>query len=171
MTGVRPAEFPVTGHWRDEEAPSLTGSTATLAVGVLNAIVWFRPRLPQGFVAYVDNYDVNGDGSVVEDTALVIPTVQARILLGSLRTINTADTVGIHLMSADPILHLADLGVGNGDLYYDIEFTHVQYAKQTDRPLKNFAIKAPADTTAVSLTSRATVRYPYVALNQHPYID
>lgn len=171
MTGVRPAEFPVTGHWRDIEAAPLTGSSANMTAGVLNAIVWFRPRLPQGFVAYVDNYDVAGDGSVVQDTALVIPAVQARILLGTLSTIDSTDTPGVHLMSADPILHLADLGVDNGDLYYDIEFTHVQYAKTTDRPLKNFAIKAPADTTAVSLTSRATVRYPYVALNQHPYID
>jgi hypothetical protein len=171
MTGVRPAEFLVTGHWRDEEAPSRSGSTPNLTAGVVSAFVTFRPRVPRGFTAYVNNYDVNGDGSVVEDTGLILPGVEARILTGRLSTINAADTPGVHLLSADPVLHLAELGIPDGDLYYDIDFTQVQYARLTGQPLRNFAIKAPPDTTPVSLTSSSTVRYPFVPTTSHPYID
>src|ERR1700712_4621925 len=98
----RPAVFQVSGDWRDYEAPTLSGSTDNLQVQVLTGFVTFSPRVPPGFLAYMDDFDLSGDGSIHRNTGIAFPPIQARIWEGQLATIDVSDTPGMQLVSNDP---------------------------------------------------------------------
>lgn len=50
--------FPVTGDFYNVTDPALSGSTTVPQVQIIEGLVTFRPRLPPGFLAYVDDYIV-----------------------------------------------------------------------------------------------------------------
>jgi hypothetical protein len=47
--------FPVSGDYRNVADPSLSGTTTDPQVQIIEGLVTFYPRLPEGFVAYVDD--------------------------------------------------------------------------------------------------------------------
>lgn len=50
--------FEVTGTWRAVVAPATSGSTNVPVITVVSGTVDLIPRLPAGFLAYVDDYDL-----------------------------------------------------------------------------------------------------------------
>jgi len=48
--------FPVSGDWRNVSDPDISGQTNSPEVEIIEGFVTFYPRLPDGFVAYVDDY-------------------------------------------------------------------------------------------------------------------
>jgi hypothetical protein len=166
VTGVRPAQFTVQADWANYDVPALSGSTNALVVGPVSAFIDFIPRLPAGFEAFVDNYDVHGDGSVARDTGVTITPLTARITNGQLATINVADSVGVSLIASDPILGLAGRADAqpyliSGALVYDVRFRKVQYGGDNTEEISNFAFAAPTTATTITLTDPTLTRYPY----------
>lgn len=155
--------FPCTGYWFAIEGPELTGSTSNRRTLITQALVDIIPRVPAGFVAYVDQLDVYGDASLVQDTAISIPTLTARIWEGKLSTINVDDTPGVQLLADTAVLGLIDreeLSDTGGRLIYDVRFREVVYNLRP-QALSNFGFYASQSSAGVVLTDESLDRLPY----------
>jgi hypothetical protein len=87
---------------------------------------------------------------------VVIPQRQGRLWQGRLCSIDVADTPGVELVAADPILSLPD-----GKLIYDVDFTDVVWAGKPG-DLQNFAFVAPkVGGGEVCLTDPALATVPW----------
>lgn len=146
--------FEVTGDFRAVVAPATSGSTNIPQITVITGTVDFIPRLPQGFLAYVDDYDL-GSGDY-RDTAIALPTVTARITEGQLCTIDIEDVPGIELVAHTDAL------VGVDELIYDVRFRNVVF-NRSDQTLTPFAFTAPHDDTPICITDPLLTRLPYQA--------
>lgn len=144
--------FEVTGTWRAVVAPATSGSTNVPVITVITGTVDFVPRLPLGFLAYVNDYDL-GSGDY-RDTAFALPTVTARITEGELCTIDVEDAPGIELTAHTDAL------VGVDELIYDVRFRNVVYSR-SDQILNPFAFVAPHDDTPICITDPELIRLPY----------
>jgi hypothetical protein len=157
-TGSELVFFPVTGFWLDVENPALAGDTNALVVNTVSGDVTFYPRLPNGFVAYVENLDLQSSPEMSGPTAVAIPSIEASIVDGVLVSNVVGDTPGIQLLSNSANLQLASQGVAS--LYYDVQYSNVMFAG-VDQLLMNWAFIASTDSTAVCLTDPNLVRYAY----------
>jgi hypothetical protein len=160
---VRPAEFCVSGDWRDYQAPDTDGTVNTPHVGGPHAFVTFTARLPAGMQLYVDDFDLDG---VSRPTGLLLPPIRVRMWAGQLRTINQPNTPDVYLVANDPMLHLterlAEINEKRVDtLIYDVAFTNVEYAGSPTMKITNFAFTAPVDATPVCITDPDTPRIRY----------
>lgn len=152
--------FTTTGFFYDVEAPLTGGSTDQLQFLVISAFVTFTPRVPTGFTVQIADLDL-GDGNT-GSTSLAIAPITARIMSGQLSTIDVTDIPGIQLLAnSTPISDfLTAAEIQDGDLIYDVSFTHVTYA-QAGQNLANFAFTAPTDATPVCITDPTLTRLPY----------
>lgn len=158
--------FPVTGYWYDVESPPLTGGSNQLQFQVISAFVTFWPGyidingapqvFPQGFTTLVENLDL-GD-QVGFDVAVALAPIQARILEGQLETIDHNNAAGLNLLANTDILNLD--GQGYSQLIYNVQFTDVVYANNTQQ-LANFSFIASTDETALCITDPGMFRMPY----------
>jgi hypothetical protein len=150
---VEPFAFDVefTGTLGDQQIPVLIGN-ADLLVNDEG----------EGFCEITVAPTALGSPQVTADTAIAIPTLQARIWDGVLSTIDRVDTAGFQLLSNTAILNIG------GPLHYDISFTQVTYngVGQTIAP---FGITASADDTAQCLTDPNADLIAYVPPSQPPY--
>lgn len=158
MTGTSLTYFQLTGEWVDVEMPALTGSTDALVIQKVSGYVDLIPRLPVGFAALINDYDVVGDGSVIRDTSVALVTVTARIWSGVLSTINRTDTPGMSLV--------ANVGLGLGaPLVYDVNFFQVVYA-EAGRKISNFSFVAPSTSgVTICLTDPDLVKGEYAPIS------
>ncbi|MCV7174770.1 hypothetical protein [Mycolicibacterium sphagni] len=63
--------FPVSGDWLAVGDPALTADDSAPVVSPLGALVTFTPRLPAGFIAYLDAYPVDPNVSAVQTVTLL----------------------------------------------------------------------------------------------------
>ena len=154
--------FQVSGDWRNYNAPGSgsgsPGDTNALDVEIISAMVDFIPKLPNGFVAYVDDFDLGGTEH--RDTAITIAPLRARIWRGELSTLNRPATPGVELLSGSDALNLAAQGIPRGELIYNVVFSKVVYA-EGNRAISSFSFLAPPDATPVVLTDPLLDRQPY----------
>lgn len=108
-----------------------------------------------------------GSAGRVADTDIHLDPFTARITNGQLVTpASPNDVPGLHLVSNTDILGFMDDTVSppvKGKLYYDIRFYSITPTRVL--ALKNFAILAPEDTTAVNLTDPDLIRFPFAPLS------
>jgi hypothetical protein len=113
----------------------------------------------EGFCEITVAVTAQGSPTVVADTAVAIPPLQARIWDGVLSTINFGDTPGFQLLSNSPVLNI------DGQLLYDVTFSNITY-NGTSQMIAPFAFAAPTDDTPVCLTDPTLTLYEYQAPNQ-----
>lgn len=73
MTSPTPVEllfFPVSGDYQSPDDPAPQSTTSAPDVEAVMGLVLFTPRLPKGFTAFVDNYQINQDSSCVQTVNL-----------------------------------------------------------------------------------------------------
>lgn len=63
--------FPVTGDYRNVSDPLITGNTNVPDLEIIEGFVTFYPRLPVGFVAYVDDFQLTTNVNQVVTVTLV----------------------------------------------------------------------------------------------------
>lgn len=163
MTATSILTFPVTGDWSSQDGPRPGDASTDIIRGIVYGHVLFKPRLPPGFVAYVDQFDLSaaGDGTVKRPTAVAVTPVGAHIHGGRLCSEVTGFPPVVELISNDPRLALAsDPDVMDGDLIYDVKFYDTSYSGVVYE-IENFAFHAPVDATAVVLTSPTLQRLKY----------
>ncbi|MEI6377057.1 MAG: hypothetical protein WCO97_07670 [bacterium] len=152
MTAATLTLFEVSGNYRAVVAPFTSGSTNVPVITVITGTVDFIPRLPAGFLAYVDNYDL-GSG-LTRDTAIALPMITARITEGQLCSIDIEDAPGVELVANTDVL------AGIDELIYDVRFRNVVYGR-SDQQLLPFAFTAPTTSTALCITDPALERLTY----------
>jgi hypothetical protein len=149
--------FTVFGYWDlvDDAFPG--GTSSDPKVSNFTAFVNFHPRLPQDLLLYVPQLS-DPDGP--EDTAVELATITGRIVTGNLCTINKADTVGVRLVAATPIILTALQEQGFDDLVYDVEFTGVNMNGKP-HPIRPFGFSASRSDSPITITSPSLQRLPY----------
>ena len=165
--------FQVSGNYFDVENPDINSTSNATLFQIITGVVTFYPRVPQGFVAYIADLDLQTDPDSSADAALALAPIQARILSGQLQTVNRADTPNIYLLSNTSPLssQLADINtlfpdwlnqnnLTPGQLIYDVKYTAVTYAEHTN-PIGGFAFEAPTDSTPICLTDHELPRLTY----------
>lgn len=135
--------FTVTGDWRSNEDPLVSGTTNAPQLKEVSGFVEFTPRLPSGFSIMVDAFDL-GSGAT-RDTAILLAKRRARIWDGQLCTINPVDTPGVQLVANTANLALPD------PLIYDVTFSNIRY-NGTDQTIQNFAFTAPTTNATLCIT-------------------
>jgi hypothetical protein len=163
MTATSLLTFPVTGDWSSQDEPRPGDASTDIIRGIVYGHVLFTPRLPHGFVAYVDQFDLSpaGDGSVKRPTAVSVTPLGAHIHGGRLCSQVTGFPPVIELVSNDPRLALSsNPDVMDGELIYDVKFYDTTFSGVVYE-IENFAFSAPVDATAVVLTSPTLPRLKY----------
>lgn len=148
--------FEVSGNFYDVESPATGGHTNLPYFNVITGLVIFYPRVPVGFITYVQNLDLGAP--VTGDTAIALAPITARILSGQLQTINGPDTPNIQLLANSPALNLAAQGISS--LIYDVQITKVVYSGVA-QTISNFAFTAPTNSTPICLTDPNLTRLTY----------
>lgn len=106
---------------------------------------------------------------LTQNTAVALAPIQGRIYEGSLSTIDQADATGVQLLANTTAISSSlvsqDLpstasGLAAGTLVYDVSFSNVVYANNT-QVLKNFAFTAPTTNTVVDLGDPTLTRLEY----------
>lgn len=158
--------FTIEGNYLDVENPPNTGSATQPTVNTVSGFVTIYPRVPDGTVLYLDNFDLSqtAGGSGSASTALALAPIQCRILSGVLQTIDSGDAPTIQLVANTTLISTALIAqniVSNGVLFYDVQYSHVVYSAAA-RQIKNFGFIAPTDEQTLSLTDPVLVRFPYL---------
>lgn len=97
-----------------------------------------------------------GTPQVVAKTAVVLPSITARIWRGRLCAIDATDSPGVMLVANDPLLNFKD------PLIYDVSFDRVRYNGE-DQVMAPFAFVAPEDASPVCITDPQLQRLPWTS--------
>lgn len=81
---VSPVYFPTSGDWNAIVDPALSGTATTPVVQPINALLTFVPRVPKGFVAYIDNFAISGDVNAVQTITILGPVSSGTFALNVL---------------------------------------------------------------------------------------
>ena len=102
---------------------------------------------------------IYGGTARLASAGVVIPVREGRLWQGRLTSIDVQDSLGVELVSDDPMLNLPAQGVT--ELIYDVDFTNVVWSGQPGK-LVNFAFRAPKDSTGVCLTDPKLEKLPWI---------
>lgn len=119
----------------------------------------------QGFCEITVDVTAIGSPEVIENAAVALPPLTARIWNGVLSTIDRVDTPGFQLVTNSDFLNLDANGGqassdGEGGLIYDVTFSLVTF-NEANQVLAPFAFYAPTDGSPICITDPNLEVLPY----------